>query len=212
MTDAKIDVQAPQAPWRGLLLWGALALGAASTGLLVRLPRPLVPLMIASGVLGGVTWYRRSPGLRAWVAAADLRVFAAYQMVRIVYGALFLVVGARGELPAVFVERAGYGDLASGLLAAAVIVALTAGVRPIRPLLWGWTAVGLLDMLVVVATAQRLLLIDGDELMLSAFARPQYGVLPLFVVPLIFLTHGAVMTRLRGGEARGEATRGSIVV
>jgi hypothetical protein len=194
-------VQAPWSPWGVLAAWLAGASAVAGSGLLLRLPRPVIPVMIFGLVGAGVAWYRRSPGLQAWVAEVDLRLPVAYQMVRIVYGLLFLEHLSRGLLPAAFALTAGYGDVAAGGLALFALAALTADVRWKRALLWVWSVVGLADMLLVVLTAQRLIVFQQDELMLRAFSQPHFALLPTFIVPLIFLTHGAVLVRLRAKEA-----------
>lgn len=193
--------QEPWSPWGVLVAWLAVASAVAGSGLLLRLPRPVIPVLIFGLVGAGVAWYRRSRGLRAWVAEVDLRLPVAYQMVRLVYGLLFLEHLSRGLLPAAFALTAGYGDVAAGGLALLVLAALTADLRGKKALLWVWSVVGLADMLLVVLTAQRLIVFQQDELMLRAFSRPHFALLPTFIVPLIFLTHGAVLARLRSEEA-----------
>ena len=189
---------APWTPWPALAAWFIAALAVAGSGLLMKLPRPVIPVLIFGLVGVGASWYRRSAELRAWVAAMDLRLPVAYQMVRLAYGLLFLENLSRGLLPASFALTAGYGDVAAGALGLVTLAVLGSEAPWKRGMLWLWSAVGLADMLIVVLTAQRLIVFQSDERMLAAFARPHFAILPAFVVPLVFLTHGAVLARLLG--------------
>jgi hypothetical protein len=190
--------------WPALLAWFLSALAVAGSGLLLALPRPVTPALIFGLVGAGVAWYRRSAELRSWVAALDLRLPVAYQLVRLAYGLLFLENFSRGLLPASFALTAGYGDVAAGSLGLVTIAVLGSRARWKRGMLWLWSVVGLVDMVIVVLTAQRLIVLQGDERMLAAFTQIHFALLPTFVVPLIFLTHGAVLARLLGdpGAAR----------
>lgn len=183
-------------PWLVFFAWFLLALTAAFSGLLPRLPRPIIPLSIFGSVAAGIAWYRSSPDLRAWVADIDLRLPIGYQLVRLFYGSLFLVMFSEGKLPASFAKIAGYGDLLAGISGLIALASSSAKARGTRPVLWVWSVIGLLDMIAVVLTAQRLFLIEKDPLMLAAFSQPLLAILPTFVVPMVFLTHGAVLTRL----------------
>lgn len=190
---------APRGP-RGVYivfaLWIAAALLFAATGVLSRLPRPMIPALIWTPVIASVIAWHRSEGLRAFARALDLRVPILYHLVRVAFGALFLIEMRAGRMPASFALLAGPGDIVAGLLALpAAALALREG-DTARRLALGWNVLGLVDILAVFVTAQRALF-SGDDSLFIAFQRLPYPLLPVLVVPLILMTHILVFARLR---------------
>ena len=57
-------------------------------------------------------------------------------------------------------------------------------------------AVGLLDILAVVVTAQRILLFSGHPETMGALTTIPWSLLPTFLVPLVITTHFAVIARV----------------
>lgn len=111
---------------------------------------------------------------------------------------MFLKLGASGELPEAFVRIAGPGDVVAGTLAVgAAIAASDLGSRRRRALVLAWNVIALADILAVVVTAQRLILFVQDPRKLGMMGRFPFATLPLFVVPMVLLTHLAVIARLR---------------
>ncbi len=192
---------APKEPSRAPLIlggWLALSILFAMSGLVNRV-RAAVPLSIAVAVVAGVLAYAFAPRFRAWTSRIPLSSLVALHGVRALIGALFLVEFRAGQLPELFAWRAGVGDIAAGLLALLVAHALPPGLRRISTL--AWNLMGLLDILLVVATAQYLFFITKDPLMVSALSRFPYPVLPTFVVPLVILGHLLVFARLSNQDA-----------
>ncbi len=183
--------------WSALALWAAAAITLAASGILGVLPRPAIPLLVWSTVGTFVVTYRRSPTLRAFVATVDLRVPVLYHLVRVLFGALFLMEMRAGNLPASFAKLAGPGDIAAGLLAVPAAYFATRSDKTSRALVLAWNVLGLLDILAVFFTAMRLLLFVRDERFFQTFQRMPYAALPLLVVPLILVTHLVVFLRLR---------------
>jgi hypothetical protein len=155
-----------------LLLWGSLVALAATTGGTQAIPTPLVPGPLVVLLLLPVVFYARSPGLRALVAAEDLRWLTLFHVWRLPAGLAFLWYGVQGELPWVFAALAGWGDAAAGVLAL-VVVAL----RPRRTrdgARRGYVAFhlfGLLDFVVAVGTGFTFSLL-GHPLMGAVQALP----------------------------------------
>lgn len=183
--------------WTALALWGAAGVTLAASGLVGALPVPAIPLLIWSPVVAFVVTWRRSPVLRSFVATVDLRAPVLYHVVRIVFGALFLMEMNAGNLPASFAKVAGPGDIAAGVLAVPAAYFATRSDRTSRSLLLAWNLFALLDILAVFFTAQRLLLVVGDQRLFHTFQRMPYATIPLLVVPLILITHLVVFIRLR---------------
>jgi hypothetical protein len=183
--------------WSALALWGAAAVTLAASGLLGALPRPAIPLLIWSPVVTFVVTWRRSPTLRAFVAGVDLRAPVLYHLVRVLFGALFLMEMRAGHLPASFAMLAGPGDIVAGLLAVPAAYCATRSDKTSRSLLLAWNVLGLLDILAVFLSAQRLLIVVRDERFFHTIQRMPYATLPVLVVPLILVTHLVVFLRLR---------------
>ena len=182
----------------GLLAWAVVASAVALAGLMPRLGPPVVAAAIGGGVALGLLARRTSPAARAWTERVSLRGLVLYQAVRAPIGGLFLWLHAHGRMPAEFAQVAGWGDIIAGLGALLAAACLPATTRRRRAVVLLWNAVGLLDILVVVATAQKLMLLDGRDDMLAGFlALPLLPVIPLFLVPTVILAHLVVFARLR---------------
>ena len=117
-------------------------------------------LQIPGFALGGIgltfLFIALSPSLRRAIAAASLPALVGVQIYRVV-GLLFLIVLALGQLPAHFAEPAGWGDIAVGLAAPLIGLALARGLAGARALAIGWNAFGLLDLVVAVGMGTGLL-------------------------------------------------------
>lgn len=178
-----------------LVLWFSGLLGLGVAGLLERPAPPFVPLGLAIATALLVLARSRRPELRAWLDALDVRVLVAFHILRAPIGLWFLVMYAEGRLPGELALRAGWGDIATGLLALAVLP-LQLVRRRDRALLWAWNAFGLADIAMVVLTAQGILLF-GDAAQLAGALGMPFLLLPWFVVPLVIATHLLVFARLR---------------
>ena len=184
-----------------LIAWLAVAFAVAATGVLEDPPTPLPPILILGPVLLFLIAFRRSQGLRKWTFALNLRWPILYHVVRVGVGAGFLVMSGE-ELPSEFAVPAGFGDIgvgAAALMAAFYVPARTA-LR--RRLLFAWNLAGLLDMLMVFVTAQRLILFGDDPEALVQLTKFPLLVIPMFIVPMVLITHFAIFAKLWDTRAR----------
>lgn len=181
-----------------LLTWFGLSSWLGASGQVLLLPPLAFPTMVwgTFGVWFALYW--SAPAVRAALVRVPLVApIVFHAVVRTGYGIGILVEGARGRLPASFANVAGPGDIAVGVLAlGALAIALRPGDRT-RRLLLAWNAFGLLDMLVVVVTAQRLILFGEGPAAFQGMAHFPYAWLPTFVVPLVLATHLWLFARLR---------------
>jgi hypothetical protein len=175
-----------------LAAWGTSALAVALSGVMAGAPAPVIPAVLAGSVTAFFLAARRPGAARTIAARLDLRVAIALHVLRAPIGVGFLLAAAAGTLPRGWALVAGWGDVAVGLLA---LAALAAWPRHPR-LVAAWNLLALIDIVVVVAGAQRILFF-GEPV--PAFAAFPFPLLPFFVVPLVFITHGIIWTRLRGG-------------
>lgn len=177
-----------------IVAWGLGALALTLSGAVARAPRAVIPLLLIGPVVA-FFWAARRPGAaRRLAAGLDLRLAVGLHVLRIGFGVGFLVAAARGIMPASLAVPAGWGDLVVGLLALGALAAL-----PRSPgLVIGWNLVALADILAVVIGAQRII-VFGDPG--PAFFSFPFPLLPLFVVPIVLITHGIVHARLTGRYA-----------
>ena len=185
-----------------LLAWLGLALVLFAGGLLDQPPKPLIPALIWGTTLAVTAVFAKSRRLRAWVTSIDLRWLVSFHLVRIYFGVAFLYHLSIGELPEVFALRGGYGDIAAGLLAAvAIAIASTRNKKLARASMWIFNIFALADILMVFGTAQYVIFTDGFSVMALLTTFP-YALLPLFVVPLVLLTHFAIFANLLANRPR----------
>ena len=181
-----------QRPAPYIALWFTAATVLAATVAIGRAPF-VVPLVMLSTIAGGVIAHRRSAAVRTVVAAIDARKLIALHVLRAPIGIMFLVLHARGLLPAIFAVRAGIGDTIVGLLAIAAIAAWPKYRRAVRL----WNVVGLVDIVLSVLTAQKVLLGDRDPVAMATFQIFPFPLIPFFVVPAVILTHLALLGKTR---------------
>jgi hypothetical protein len=180
--------------WVALGVWFTGSVAAAALGLLQALPPVAVPLFIWSPVLAIAVAMKASPRVRSAVEAVPTSWMILFHSLRAPIGAAFLLLEARGLLSAQFALPAGYGDIAAGLLAMPAAWAAARGKK--TPVLL-WNLLGAVDILLVFVTAQRILLFGEGPSALRAFFLFPGPVTPLFIVPLVLLTHGLIFQRVR---------------
>jgi len=173
-------------------LWFFTALLVGRQETLAHLPPPAV-----QGTLFGLTalllfGYFRVAALRTWVDALDLRHLVALHLTRFV-GIYFLFLYRRGELPYAFAVPGGIGDIIVATLALILILAPIPSAARLRAFTI-WNMLGLVDILLVVASAIRLNL--AGPLQMRALTYLPLSLLPTFLVPLIIATHVVIFVRL----------------
>src|SRR5437762_6468392 len=126
-------------------VWLILAIAAGATGFFLRLPFPGPQLIILGLVV--LTLVAVPSRLSAWIEAIPLRVLVGVNATRFV-GIAFLVLAAQGQMNQVFADRAAWGDIATAILAIALVVTW-APITPARRRLYhAWNAFGFLDLVV----------------------------------------------------------------
>ena len=137
-------------------VWLACAIAFTASGIVASAPR-LVPIVLFGSVALGALVARVRPSVGRAVSSVPIAWLVAPHVLRLPIGVAFLIEHANGRLPALFAVRGGWGDIAAGGLALALLVSLRDGPRPRATL--AWNVLGLLDILMVVATAQYLVFI-----------------------------------------------------
>jgi hypothetical protein len=184
-------------------VWFLIALAAGATGLFEAAPsRPplAVPVAVAGPPLLFALVYRVSRAFRDFVLGIDLRLLTAIQSWRVL-GVMFLALYAFDLLPGLFAWPAGVGDLAVGLAAPFVLLAMLRGAPTWRRQVAWLNIAGLVDFVVAVGTG---VLTSSTSLGLLAEGAPRasLGALPLslvptFAVPLWIIFHVISLLQLR---------------
>ena len=160
---------------------------------------PTIAFAVAIPIVVGVWVLARSEQFRRLVDGVPLPALVGVQAYRVL-GVVFLVALAQGRLPAEFALPAGIGDVLVGAAAPLVAYGLAAGRRWSRPVAVTWNVVGIVDLVVAVATGflsspsayQQLALDDPNELI----AQFPFVLVPAFAVPVSILFHIFALYRL----------------
>jgi hypothetical protein len=161
--------------WSGVVMTAIVA-GVFAGGGVFRLA---LPASVALPVAVVALVYRTSPRFSNYLLALDLRLLLAAQMWRVV-GIAFLFALSFDQLPAGFAAPAGVGDIATGIAALGVVIALGNGSLT-RHHLYGFTALGVSDFLVAFATGLSL-----EPPTLTAWP---LAIFPTIMVPFFAVLH-----------------------
>lgn len=186
-----------------LTAWFLLVVSLGAAGAFVGRPGT-PPLPTAIGVSAPlvvfIAWLRLSQSFREFVLALDLRLIAGIQAWRWA-GLGFLSLYAYKVLPAVFALPAGIGDMAIGLTAPWIILALVrqpgfAGTAAfIR-----WNVLGIVDLLIALSIGTvNAFLATGvpGEISTAPMATLPLLLIPAFLVPLFLMLHTAALMQSR---------------
>jgi hypothetical protein len=164
-----------------LAIWSGVVLAAIVAGVFAGggASRLLLPASQAIPIAVVAIVYRAWPRFRNYLLTLDLRLVLAAQLWRVI-GIAFLFALAFDQLPAGFAVAAGVGDLATGIAALAVVVALGNG-NLTRRRLYAFTALGVGDFLVANAT--------GLSLEPPALTAWPLAIFPTIMIPFFAVLH-----------------------
>jgi len=189
--------------WAVLFVWGAAIFYLGQKGIFDSPPsEPPATVMIAV-LLPSILFlsvYAVSAPMRRWVEGLDLSEIFAMQAWRII-GFAFLVVWGLGELPAFFALPAGIGDMAVGMAAPAVALAVERRTRGWRIGAYGLIAAGMADFIIAFSTgilSRPGAPFDFDGAVPSTLlGMPPLGLFPTFIVPAFLILHVIALIKLR---------------
>jgi hypothetical protein len=174
-------------------VWLLIAIALGASGALERVKPPAPQLIIIGLVIALLIAYAINARFREWLRELDLRALVALHLTRFV-GFYFLYLYQKGQLPRAFAIPAGWGDIFVATFALVLLVDWSRVGRQ-RGALLLWNALGLLDILFVVADAANQALTDPASM--AALLRLPLNLLVTFLVPLIIGSHLLVFARLR---------------
>lgn len=194
---AKLRACAIAALWPAIIILIA-ALGGLAPGVTGPVPVPVLLLLSMLAVLFGSWWL--SPGFREALLAVPLIALVGLNATRLV-GVFFLLLAVDGRLSAPFAPSAGWGDIAVGVTAIVLALAMMRGIaRPIW--LAAWNVLGILDLLSAVSLGA--LSAPGTPFRVftegpgtQAIGALPWTLIPATLVPLFLLIHFTIAVRLR---------------
>lgn len=139
-------------------------------------------------------WFAASEEFRQFAFSLNPSVLTLAQSWRIL-GFIFVLLEARGILPAVFALPAGYGDMAVGATAALVAWKLADPSHRNSFILWQVLGITDLVMAVSLGTTARLLTPHGASMV--AMTVLPLSLVPTFIVPLLLIFHVICIAQAR---------------
>jgi hypothetical protein len=190
-------------------LWFALVFFLAAAGAFVTAPgTPPIPVGVGvtAPIIAFLLAFAISSSFREFVLTLDLRLATAIQAWRFA-GLGFLALYVNGVLPGFFAWPAGLGDIAIGVTAPWVIVALIRNPAfAASPVFVVWNLLGLLDLVVAVATGviSSGLAVDlVGPVTTAPMARLPLVLIPVYLVPIFIMLHLSALFQARRMKALG---------
>jgi hypothetical protein len=186
-----------------LAVWLALVFLLGSNGSFVR-PPGTAPLPILLGVtvplLIFLAAFLAVHAFRDFVLSVDLRLVTGIQAWRFM-GLGFLALYTYGILPGLFAWPAGLGDIAIGVTAPWIVLALLrAPAFAAGRLFRAWNVLGIVDLVVAVSTgvlATALAYGAAPEITTTPMARLPLVLIPALLVPLSTMLHLTALFQAR---------------
>lgn len=198
-----------------LALWFAVVLLLGAAGAFVRPPgTPPIPILIGAmaPLIVFLAAYWGSASFHTFVLAIDLPLATAVQAWR-AGGLGFLALYVHGVLPGAFAWPAGLGDIAIGVTAPWVALALVRrpGFASSR-IFAVWNLLGILDLIVAVSVGALSSVFGSGvpgEATMGPMARLPLVLIPAYFVPLFVMLHLASLFEARR-KASSERSGGQV--
>lgn len=190
------QTMAPPSPRTGAMLlaagfgtYAAVVLTLSGTGTYGVINSNLFPATILIASVGLIIAYFVVPSINAFGKALGPHSLAYFHVWRVFAGFAFIYYGAQGWLPDLFVHRAGYGDIISGLLAG-LLLFLPQRIFTVT----GFHIVGCADLLLAVGTGVYLNTVAPESI--QGIISLPIAMIPLIGVPLALVAHVAAFDQL----------------
>ena len=158
----------------------------------------LAPIVVFS------LWFAVSERFRQFALSLNPRTLTALQSWRFV-GFIFVLLEARGVLPAIFALPAGYGDMAIGVTASLVAWKLADPNHRNSFILW--QLLGILDLVVAVGVGTTAGLLSPQGPSMAVMTVLPLSLVPTFLVPLFLMLHVICIAQARNWKRLSERTR-----
>lgn len=149
-------------------------------------------------------WFAVSEGFRKFARSLDPVTLTSLQAWRII-GFLFVLMEARGVLPAIFALPAGYGDMAIG--ATAGFAAWKLGNPARRNAFLLWQALGITDLILAVSLGTTAGFFRPNDPSMAPLTELPLSLIPTFLVPLFLILHVICIVQARGWAVTSNRTK-----
>ncbi len=146
-------------------------------------------------------WLAASESFRRFAFSLNPRILTSAQAWRMV-GFTFVLLEARGALPAIFALPAGYGDMAIG--ATASFVAWKLASPAYRNSFVLWQLLGITDLVIAVSLGTTAGLISPQGPSMAPMTTLPLSLIPTFLVPLFVIFHVICIGQARSWKAVSE--------
>ncbi len=187
-----------------IAIWFLIAVAAAALHVFSNPGQRLgvgVAIAASAPLIVFVLWFAASAGFRQFALSLSPRTLTAVQTWRLI-GFIFVLLEARGALPAVFAWPAGYGDM---LIAATATLAAWKLASPGRRggfILW--QSLGILDLVNAVAVGVTAPLLAPHGASMLPMTLLPLSLVPTFLVPLFLIFHFICIAQARSWKAEHE--------
>jgi hypothetical protein len=151
-------------------------------------------------------WFAGSDSFRQFALSLNPRTLTYVQFGRLV-GVVFLILEARGALPAIFALPAGYGDIFIG--ATASFVARKLAKPGHRSSFILWNVLGIADLVIAVGLGTTVGLISPHSTPMVAATVLPLSLIPSFFVPLYLILHVICIAQAKSWKAASGDTQTS---
>ena len=143
-------------------------------------------------------WFATSEGFRRFTLSLNPQILTLAQSWRIV-GFTFVLLQARGILPAVFALPAGYGDMAIGATATFVAWRLANSAHRGSFILWQW--LGIADLSTAIGLGTTATLLAPHSVPMTPMTVSPLSLIPTFLVPLFVILHAICIAQARAWKS-----------
>jgi hypothetical protein len=185
-------------------IWIALAAFLAAGGEfndVGKRPVPLIAIFVFTPLILAALAVWLFPSVRRALLSIPLPLMVGLNALRLV-GGLFLLLGAAGRLAGPFPYSAGWGDVATAVLAVPVAYLAVRASRERDWMIGAWNWLGALDLFAAIGLAT--ITNPGSPLQLiAAGVGPQamaflpWILIPTVLVPWMLIVHGTIYAKLR---------------
>jgi hypothetical protein len=158
----------------------------------------LTPILLFS------LWFATSQNFREFALSLNPAMLTSAQSWRII-GFTFVLLQARGVLPAVFALPAGYGDMTIGATAAFVAWKLANSRH--REAFILWQVLGIADLVSAVSLGTTAGLLSPHDASMFAMTVLPLSLVPTFLVPLFMIFHVICIAQARAWKVDSEFIR-----
>ena len=180
-----------------IMVWFILALSASALHLFQNASNRVgvaVAIASATPLVIFSLWFAASENFRQFTLSLDPAILTSAQAWRFI-GFTFVLLEARGILPAIFALPAGYGDMIIG--ATATLVAWKLASPGHRNSFILWQLLGIADLVTAVGLGTTARLLSPHSPSMVAMTVLPLSLVPTFLVPLFLIFHVICIAQAR---------------